>query len=36
VTRLTGRNVPELSSFGEAANGELYAVGYGGGLYALR
>jgi glucose/arabinose dehydrogenase len=36
VTRLAGRNVPELSSFGESADGELYAVGYGGGLYALR
>jgi glucose/arabinose dehydrogenase len=28
--------VPALSSFGEAANGELYALGYGGGLYILR
>ena len=28
--------VPALSSFGEAANGELYALGYNGALYALR
>jgi glucose/arabinose dehydrogenase len=28
--------VPALSSFGEAANGELYALSYTGGLYALR
>ena len=30
------RRVPNLSSFGEAANGELYALGLGGSLYALR
>jgi hypothetical protein len=35
VTRLRGR-VPQLTSFGEGANGELYAVGYNGALYALR
>ena len=35
VTRLKGR-VPSLSSFGEGARGELYAVGYGGSLYVLR
>jgi glucose/arabinose dehydrogenase len=28
--------VPALSSFGEAANGELYALGYRGGLFAFR
>jgi glucose/arabinose dehydrogenase len=28
--------VPALSSFGEAANGELYALSYRGALYALR
>ena len=28
--------VPDLSSFGEDANGELYAVSLDGGLYALR
>jgi glucose/arabinose dehydrogenase len=36
VVQLAG-SVPALSSFGENAAGELYAVGYeGGGLYALR
>jgi glucose/arabinose dehydrogenase len=36
VVRLRGR-VPALSSFGEDANGELYALDYGDGtLYALR
>jgi hypothetical protein len=35
VTRLKAR-VPSLSSLGEAADGEVYALGYGGGLYALR
>jgi glucose/arabinose dehydrogenase len=35
VMRLRGL-VSGLSSFGEDANGELYAVGVGGGLYALR
>jgi glucose/arabinose dehydrogenase len=34
-SRVAGR-VPDLSSFGEASNGELYAVGLSGGLYALR
>jgi hypothetical protein len=29
-------NVPNLVSFGEDANGELYAVGLDGVLYALR
>ncbi len=33
--RLRGR-VPMLTSFGEDASGELYAVGLRGGLYALR
>jgi hypothetical protein len=28
--------VPDLSSFGQDANGELYAVNLDGGLYALR
>jgi hypothetical protein len=28
--------VPALSSFGQDANGELYAVSLDGGLYALR
>jgi hypothetical protein len=28
--------VGALSSFGEAANGELYALSYRGALYALR
>ena len=28
--------VPDLSSFGQDANGELYAVSLDGGLYALR
>jgi glucose/arabinose dehydrogenase len=35
VTRLKG-SVPTLSSFGEGGDGELYALGYGGSLYALR
>jgi len=35
VVRVRGF-VPALSSFGEDANGELYALGYAGGLYALR
>jgi glucose/arabinose dehydrogenase len=35
VSTVQGR-VPDLSSFGEAANGELYAVGIGGSLYVLR
>jgi glucose/arabinose dehydrogenase len=35
VTRMSG-TVPNLSSFGEDANGELYAVGLDGVLYALR
>jgi glucose/arabinose dehydrogenase len=30
------RTVPSITSFGEDANGELYAVGYDGVLYALR
>jgi hypothetical protein len=35
VATMRGR-VPALSSFGEAANGELYALSYTGALYALR
>jgi len=35
VSTLAGK-VPNLSSFGEASNGELYAVGLGGSLYFLR
>lgn len=35
VALVRGR-VPALSSFGESANGELYALGYRGALYALR
>jgi glucose/arabinose dehydrogenase len=31
-----GFKVPELTSFGESANGELYAVTTNGGLYVLR
>jgi len=34
VTTMRGY-VPSLSSFGQDANGELYALGYGGGLYML-
>jgi hypothetical protein len=32
---LTGR-IPNISSFGEDANGELYAMNLNGALYALR
>jgi glucose/arabinose dehydrogenase len=35
VTQMRGF-VPSLTSFGEDPSGELYAVGYGGGLYTLR
>jgi glucose/arabinose dehydrogenase len=35
ISTLAGR-IPNLSSFGEASNGELYAVGLGGSLYVLR
>jgi glucose/arabinose dehydrogenase len=33
--RREASSVPELSSFGQAANGDLYAVSLGGGLYKL-
>jgi hypothetical protein len=35
VTRLKGR-IDALSSCGEAANGEMYALSLGGSLYSLR
>jgi hypothetical protein len=30
-----GINVPELDSFGEAPNGELYAISHGGTIYRI-
>jgi hypothetical protein len=35
IVQLRGK-VPSITSFGEDANGELYAVGLDGSLYALR